>query len=183
MNKYDLNHVCTTHPRMSRAEWDRAYKLAWQRYYTIDHIETILRRVASVGANASNALFLITWFKGSIDLENIHPLEGGFLRLKFRRDRRAGSPDRAGWRFYPRYALEVVSKLVRWARLYVRLRRIYLAIKRDPRRFDYTDLAMTPVADDEFADARALPHRCRTGLYRPGAAAGESSPPHIGVMF
>ncbi|MGB6445818.1 MAG: radical SAM protein, partial [Xanthobacteraceae bacterium] len=52
MNKYDLNHVCTTHPRMSRTEWDRAYKLAWQRYYAIDHIETILRRVASVGANA-----------------------------------------------------------------------------------------------------------------------------------
>ena len=149
MNKYDLNHVCTTHPRMSRTEWDRAYKLAWQRYYTIDHIETILRRVASVGANASNALFLITWFKGSIDLENIHPLEGGFLRLKFRRDRRPGRPIEPISRFYPAYAFEVVSKLVRWARLYVHLRRIYLAIKRDPRRFEYTDLAMTPVADDE----------------------------------
>src|SRR6202167_4313205 len=47
MNKYDLNHVCTTHPRMSREEWDRAYDLAWQRYYTIDHIETVLRRVAT----------------------------------------------------------------------------------------------------------------------------------------
>jgi hypothetical protein len=149
MNKYDLNHVCTTHPRMSRTEWDRAYKLAWQRYYTTDHIETILRRVASVGANASNALFLITWFKGSIDLENIHPLEGGFLRLKFRRDRRPGRPIEPMSSFYPAYAFEVVSKLMRWARLYVHLRRIYLAIKRDPRRFEYTDLAMTPVADDE----------------------------------
>ena len=149
MNKYDLNHVCTTHPRMSRTEWDRAYKLAWQRYYTIDHIETILRRVTSVGANASNALFLITWFKGSIDLEKIHPLEGGFLRLKFRRDRRPGRPIEPMWRFYPQYAFEVVGKLVRWAWLYMRLRRIYLAIKRNPGRFEYTDLAMTPVADDE----------------------------------
>jgi Radical SAM superfamily len=161
MNKYDLNHVCTTHPRMSRTEWDRAYKLAWQRYYTIDHIETILRRVASVGANASNALFLITWFKGSIDLENIHPLEGGFLRLKFRRDRRPGRPIEPMSRFYPQYAFEVVTKLVRWAWLYVHLRRIYLAIKRDPRRFGYTDLAMTPVADDE-----ALTHE----LFRSEAA-------------
>jgi len=149
MNKYDLNHVCTTHPRMSRAEWDRAYTLAWQRYYTNDHIETVLRRVASVGANASNALFLVTWFKGSIDLEKIHPLEGGFLRLKSRRDRRPGRPIEPVWRFYPRYGLEVVGKLMRWAWLYMRLRRIYLAIKRDPRRFEYTDLAMTPVADDE----------------------------------
>ena len=39
MNKYDLNHICTTHPRMSREEWDEAYKMAWQRYYTLDHVE------------------------------------------------------------------------------------------------------------------------------------------------
>jgi hypothetical protein len=149
MNKYDLNHVCTAHPRMSRAEWDRAYKLAWQRYYTMDHIETVLRRVASVGANASNALFLITWFKGSIDLEKIHPLEGGFMRLKFRRDRRPGRALEPLWRFYPRYGSQVVGKLVQWAWLYMRLRRVYLGIKRDPRRFAYTDLAMTPVALDE----------------------------------
>jgi hypothetical protein len=135
---------------MSATEWERAYKLAWQRYYTIDHVETVLRRVASVGANASNALFLITWFKGSIDLEKIHPLEGGFLRLKFRRDRRADRPLEPVWWFYPQYGFEVVGKLMQWAWLYVRLRHVYLTIKRDPRRFDYTDLAMTPVADDEL---------------------------------
>jgi hypothetical protein len=127
----------------------RAYTLAWQRYYTSEHIETILRRVASVGPNASNALFLSTWFKGSIDLEKVHPLEGGFLRLEFRRDRRPGRMLEPLWRFYPRYASEVAGKLARWAWLYVRLRRIYLAIKSDPRRFDYTDLAMTPVSGDE----------------------------------
>jgi len=82
LNKYDLNHICTPHPKMSREEWDRAYKEAWQRYYTIDHVETILRRVASTKANASNALFLISWFMGSINIEHIHPLEGGFLRKR-----------------------------------------------------------------------------------------------------
>ena len=73
LNKYDLNHVCTTHPRMSAEEWNRVYQLAWQRYYTTDHIATILRRVAASRGNAANALFLITWFKGSIDLERIPP--------------------------------------------------------------------------------------------------------------
>ena len=38
---------------------------------------------------------------------------------------------------------------MRWATLYLRLRRIYLRIKHDPRRFEYIDLAMTPVTDDE----------------------------------
>src|SRR5262245_2071557 len=136
LNKYDLNHICTTHPRMSRAEWDRAYRLAWERYYTLDHIETVLRRVAMTGANASIAMLLITWFKASIEFEKkIHPLETGLVRLKFRRDRRPGLPREPVWWFYPRYYTETVVKVVKWAALYLRLRRIYLSIKHDPQRF------------------------------------------------
>jgi radical SAM superfamily enzyme YgiQ (UPF0313 family) len=149
LNKYDLNHVTTAHPRMSREDWESTYLTAWQRYYTIDHIETVLRRVASVEANAGNALFLITWFKGSTDFEKVHPLECGFLRRKVRSDRRPGFPIEPAWRFYPQYLGETVAKLVCWSWLYLRLRRIYLSIKQDPRRLEYTDLAMTPVADDE----------------------------------
>ena len=149
MNKYDLNHICTTHPKMSREDWDRAYKMAWQRYYTIEHVETILRRVASTKASPSNALFLITWFMGSINFENIHPLESGLLRLKFRRDRRPGLPIEPIWSFYPKYFAEAASKAVRWSALYLRLRRIYLRIKHDPQRYAYTDTAMTAVAADE----------------------------------
>ena len=66
-----------------------------------------------------------------------------------------GCRSNRGWLFYPKYAVETAVKLVRWGALYLRLRRIYLAIKHDPRRFDYTDLAMTPVADDE-ADTHEL---------------------------
>jgi len=151
MNRYDLNHVCTAHSRMSRAEWDRAYALAWQRYYSNEHIETLLRRAASTRINASNVLFLITWFKGSIDIEKIHPLESGFLRLKFRRDRRPTFPIEPAWGFYPRYFTEVAVKVLRWGMLYLRLRRIYLGIKHDPKRYQYIDAAMMPVADDEAA--------------------------------
>jgi radical SAM superfamily enzyme YgiQ (UPF0313 family) len=151
MNKYDLNHVCTAHSRMSAEEWHRAYRLAWERYYTLEHIETVLRRAMVTKAHTSNALFLITWFKASIDIEKIHPLESGFLRLKFRRDRRPSYPLEPAWWFYPHYLTETIVKLVRWGALYLRLRRIYLSIKRDPNRFAYTDLALTPVTDDETA--------------------------------
>ena len=99
--------------------------------------------------NAANALFLITWFKGSIDFERIHPLEAGFLRLKFRRDRRSGIEREPVWKFYPRYFGETAVKLARWATLYLRLRRIYLRIKRDPHRFAYTDLATCVMNDEE----------------------------------
>jgi hypothetical protein len=134
---------------MSHAEWERMYKSAWENYYTLSHIETVLRRAAASRSNVANALFLITWFKGCIDIENIHPLEGGYLRMKFRRDRRAGLPIEPAWRFYPRFCWECVTKQVRWAKLYLGLRRVYLRIKHDPQRFQYMDLALTPVTDDE----------------------------------
>jgi hypothetical protein len=49
MNKYDLEHVCTTHARMSKAEWERAYQLAWETYYTPEHMATVMRRAVATG--------------------------------------------------------------------------------------------------------------------------------------
>ena len=99
--------------------------------------------------HAGNALFLITWFKGSIDFEDIHPLESGFLRRRQRRERRPGLPIEPAWRFYPKYWSETAIKLFHWAGLFLRLGRRYLAIKRDPNRTRYTDLAMMPVREHE----------------------------------
>jgi radical SAM superfamily enzyme YgiQ (UPF0313 family) len=149
MNKYDLNHATTAHPKMSKAEWERAYWLAWQTYYSPDHVETILRRAAAKRISAGNVLFLITWFKGCIDIEKVHPLENGFFRMKFRRDRRSGLKREPAWLFYPKYAFETVTKQVQWVSLYLRLRSRYLKIKHDENRHAYTDLALSPVTDEE----------------------------------
>jgi hypothetical protein len=149
MNKYDLNHVTTGHATMSPADWQRAYRLAWSTYYSLDHIETVLRRGSASYLSVSNLVFLMTWFKGCIDIEGIHPLEGGFLRRKSRRDRRPSMPIEPVWRFYPAYWAETLAKQTAWVSLYLRLRRIYTRIKASPERRSYIDLALTPVADDE----------------------------------
>jgi hypothetical protein len=39
---------------------------------------------------------------------------------------------------------------VRWVYTYWRLHRIYRRIKYDPKRYEYRDLAITPVSDDEI---------------------------------
>ena len=44
----------------------------------------------------------------------------------------------------------MLGKQVRWAHLYLRLYRMYSRLKKDPRRFEYMDLAITPVTDDEI---------------------------------
>ena len=149
LNKYDLNHVCTTHQKMSAVEWNEAYEMAWARYYTSEHITTMLRRAFAKRSNPANVLFLATWFTGSITIEKIHPLESGFLRRRYRSARRPGLKLVPAWRFYPSYWLETAVKLWRWASLYIGLRRIYLAIKHDPNRMAYTDIALTPVTEEE----------------------------------
>ena len=149
VNKYDLNHAVVGHSRMSKAEWEGVYRAAWELYYTDEHIETVLKRAMATGVSPGKALFLIVWFKGCIGIEGIHPLEGGFLRLKFRRDRRSSVPRESPLVFYPRVAAELIWKQVKWAHLYLRLYRMYGKLKKDPRRSEYTDLALTPVTDDE----------------------------------
>jgi hypothetical protein len=148
LNKYDLYHITARHPRMSPQEWHHAYSDAWRRYYTYEHCETIMRRAAALRSLGTN-LIAMTWFKGCIELENVHPVEGGILRLKFRRDRRPSLPMESIWSFYPKYFAEVVRKTASWGWLYLRLRKIYLRVKCDPNRYAYTDAAITPVTDDE----------------------------------
>ena len=135
---------------MSREEWNQAHLLAWENYYSFEHAATVLRRSMATGVNASNNLSMFTWFKGCIGIERIHPLEGGFIRLKSRRDRRPGRPLEPIWRFYPMFVAETVWKLYRWISLYTKLRKIYLKIKHDPRRHEYMDVALSPIADDEI---------------------------------
>lgn len=150
LNKYDLNHAVTGHPKMSKEEWEGIYRTVWQTYYTKDHVERVLRRLVAKRGRASNAILLMMWFGGSIHIEGIHPLEAGLFRKKFRRDRRAGLPIIPRWKFYPMFFAETISKLWRWGKLYLGLRRIYVRVKHDPKRSEYMDLALTPVTDDEL---------------------------------
>lgn len=150
LNKYDLNHAVTGHAKMSKSEWERTYRKAWETYYTDDHIDTVLRRAIATGTSPGKTMFFITWFKGCIGIEKIHPLEGGFLRLKHRLSRRSGLPLENPLLFYPKYVATMLWKQFRWLSLYLRLRLIYLKIKRDPNRLAYMDLALEPVSEDEI---------------------------------
>ncbi len=149
INKYDLNHCVTAHPHMTCKDWEGVYRAAWATYYTDAHIEIILKRAMATGVSPGKALFLIVWFKGCIGIEGIHPLEGGFLRMKHRRDRRSGLKRESPLMFYPKFLMQLLGKQMKWAYLYLRLYRMYMRLRKDPARTEYMDLAITPVTDDE----------------------------------
>lgn len=149
LNKYDLNHDVTAHPLMTRKEWRDTYRAAWETYYSDEHVETVIRRAIATRTSPGKTTFFIVWFKGCIGIEGIHPLEGGFFRRKVRKNRRAGMKIEGPLLFYPKYVAETLGKQFKWVTLYLRMRLIYKRVKRDPKRFEYMDLALEPVSDHE----------------------------------
>jgi hypothetical protein len=151
LNKYDLNHRVSHHPKMSDAEWEDAYRAAWKAYYTPDHIRTILRRV---GANELGLLNSMTssllWFNTMIPFERVHPLEGGMLRMKHRRDRRSGLPLESPFAFYPRYIADSVRKLRGYWSVYRQISAIKREVARARDRWTYSDIAIAPLRENEL---------------------------------
>ncbi|MCC7346495.1 MAG: radical SAM protein [Variibacter sp.] len=149
LNRYDLEHVVTAHPTMSRDQWQDIYREAWSLYYTPAHIETLLRRARASGIPGMMLLKAVIPFKLMAPMENLHPLQSGMFRLNRRSERRPEMPREPALSFYARRAWDLVSHS------YELLRTIWWAytlnrkVANDPQRAAYTDQAMTPVADDE----------------------------------
>lgn len=156
LNKYDLEHVVTTHSNMTVAEWRRAYDEAWDIFYAPEHIRTVMRRAAATGINAGNMMFLLLWYWACEKLEKVHPLQGGYFRRKYRKDRRPGMPVENPLVFYPKYAAELVYKHVRLAGQIVRYGRFRYQLKRDPEAKNYMDVALTPVLEEDTSTLELL---------------------------
>ena len=164
MNRYDVVHVTTRHPKMTDAELLDIYHRAWDLYYSPEHVETVLRRAKSWGYDTHNMMWKLLSFHGPPVLEHVHPLEGGIFRRKYRRDRRPGMPRENPFTFYARYGWEMLVKHVRFARLYWQYRTTLKRVQGDPR--PYMDTAMTPV---QASDVDALELFKTTGGARAAA--------------
>jgi len=150
MNNYDLEHVTFNHGTMSKQELKASYRKAWDTYYTPAHVETVMRRAKVWGYDPSNMMVKLLSFYACIKLERIHPLEGGLFRRKYRRERRSGMPLENPLVFYPCYAWEILSKYAQFLRMTLQYRRILRRVQHDPAAMDYSDIAMSPVQENEL---------------------------------
>jgi radical SAM superfamily enzyme YgiQ (UPF0313 family) len=150
LNKYDVEHVTTSHPAMSETEWQQAYNDAWAAYYSPEHFETVMRREAATGGRPGKLLTLLIWSYTSIILEGMHPYQGGYLRRKYRADRRPEMPRESAFIFYPRYVGDLLYKHFKLAQSIWRYRSFVEKLKKDPSARTYTDVALTPVVEDDF---------------------------------
>jgi hypothetical protein len=149
LNRYDVEHVCTAHPTMSMSEWQDIYHEAWSVYYTPEHMKTLLRRAAATGVPVGNLAKYLLTFSTTDRLENVHPLQGGILRLRHPSERRPGMPRENAWLFWPRFGWETFVKHVILTRAIVRLLIWKTVIASSPGAHNYMDQALTPVGDDD----------------------------------
>ena len=148
LNKYDLEHVTTKHSNMTTAEWEALYIATWKEFYTPEHMETVIRRAAATGISTGNMTTLLVWFHFCIVYEKIDPLQGGFFRKKFRRDRRPTMRRESAIRFYPRYAANIGYKHWKMAQLAWRFHWFKTRLDKTVGAKEYSDVALT--ANDEI---------------------------------
>ncbi len=156
LNKYDLEHVTTAHVQMSSAQWEKLYRDAWQAFYSLEHIETVLRRAVATGIDVTNMMVLMLWFHFCIVYEKIDPLQGGYLRRKYRKDRRPTLPVESPFMFYPRYVADLVRKHFKMAQLAWRFHWFKKKLERDDAARGYTDVALTPDSEDASEELKVL---------------------------
>ncbi len=145
MNNYDLEHVCTAHGRMTQQAWQGVYHRAWSSYYSLEHIETLLRRAIANGIPAKRLMMSLVVFRGMPLIEKVHPLQGGYLRRKIRRTRRPGLPRENAVLFQVRYCVDTLVKLARFVRLVQQVNRIRRRAMREHALHPYSDVAITPL--------------------------------------
>jgi hypothetical protein len=166
MNKYDSEHACTDHPRMSREAWMQAYADAWRRYYSDEHVETVMRRAVASGFGKSKIRDNLAIFSGAVRIEGVHPMQFGFVRRKVRSQRRRGMPVVNPLVFYAWRTADMLKVGTQWLRLWWRYHRLMTRIAADPSSASYCDEALRPysgeAADDHlvevFADKIPLTH-------------------------
>ena len=149
MNCYDLEHVTVKHPIMSTETWRQVYRAAWEQYYAPEHVETVIRRAAAKGQNINKVTSFLTWFYGCTTIEGVHPLEAGIFRRKIRTLRRPTFPKEHPLLFYPKRVIEVLRIGIQWGMLVWKFQKILKRVKADPEKKSYTDLALTPVVEQD----------------------------------
>ncbi len=148
-NQYDSEHAVTAHPRMTAEQWQDIYRRAWHLYYTPAHVETILRRAGASGLNPGRVASMIFYFYASHAFEGVHPLQSGVFRRKRRSQRRAGFARESALIFYPRRLAEIVGTYIPALRYLAWLELLRWRIRRDPERKQYSDVAISPAAEDD----------------------------------
>ena len=125
MNKYDLEHVCTSNTDMTKEQWEGSTARPGSATTPTSMSRRSCAAARAAGINLSKIVNAAIVFSGATRIEGVHPLQFGVVRRKSRTQRRHGMPIESPFIYYPRRAAEFVGNV--YTGLHVRR---YLAIKK-----------------------------------------------------
>jgi hypothetical protein len=112
-------------------------------------MKTLLKRAAATGVPMGSLSTLLFLFATTMQLERVHPLQGGILRLKHPSELRPGLARPPAWLFWLRFVVSSTVKYARVVAIYLRVMHWRRTAERDPAAHAYMDQALTPVTEDE----------------------------------
>jgi radical SAM superfamily enzyme YgiQ (UPF0313 family) len=149
LNAYDLENVTLEHPKMTKEEWQQTYFDAWDWYYSEEHLERLARRNAAYGIKTIRVLRAALQIVAAARFEGVHPLQGGYYRIKQRKERRPELPIESPLVFYPRRVAELAKKYSGALAFGWKLLKLRKRIESDPMKRSYVDVAIADVVDAE----------------------------------
>ncbi len=152
LNKYDLNHRVTHHPKMSDEEWERAHTDAHRSFYSFEHMEAIMRRMVALKSNKKKmTVHRLLAYREAVRIGGVAKFESGYIRMRRRTQRRPGMKPENPLVFYPKYTFLGIYNMIRISRTWWRLHRAMKRALADPNRLAYRDEAIAH--DDALRDA------------------------------
>ena len=127
-NTYDSFHESMPHPHMKNGAWTRAYREAWQRFYSFENMKTVLARADA--KNYWDILKNFYWYKNSVFNEGAHPMITGFFRFKDRTTRREGFARESRLAHFRRRVPEIAMYVWNTLRLTLEMEELWLQTRR-----------------------------------------------------
>jgi hypothetical protein len=127
-NSYDSFHESMPHPKMKNGAWTRAYREAWHRFYSFEHMKEVLCR-----ADAKNYWDIFRnylWCKNSFFNEGAHPMITGFFRIKDRKTRRGSFPHESRFAHFKRRVPEIYRYVRDAFRLLLEMEELWLQTRK-----------------------------------------------------
>jgi hypothetical protein len=143
-------------------QWLKTYREAWRSFYSLDHVETVLRRAAACDVDMVKISYILLFVYMSVVVEGVHPMQSGLFRLQYRRDRRYGLPIESPWSFYPRVFWTSIVKSAKLAGLAWKFRRVRKRVENDPRKLLYSDMALSPAVEEAQVPAPVASKKLRS---------------------
>ncbi|GAA6135170.1 hypothetical protein NBRC116188_19600 [Oceaniserpentilla sp. 4NH20-0058] len=151
LNKFDLSHRVTHHPKMTDEELDSLYKAVWDTYYTKEHMHRVIKRAFALGSNKKYTLSgLLTAFGVITKVTGIRSYDMGFIRYVARKERREGLPLEHPLVFYPKMYWRLIKSTLTISFAASSLARTARKMWLSKSFKGYIDEAITPVVVDDY---------------------------------